>query len=194
MGTMSEPMRPNLVTDQQRDRALDYLQQAYAKGVIDPEMFEDRMAQALTAATRGELNTSLRGLARVVSDDSTVMAPAPVARAQVPDNVQNVGAGLVHLLGVPTGFVGPAIVKAATPKGSRLWWEASRAMAWHLTALLVFMVTVVGSLVVDWELPIILAPLAWLVTTAIFSARAFNGQDSTGVLGRAMLFRPKLER
>lgn len=184
---------PNQVTDLQRDRAVDYLQQAYAKGVLDEAQFEDRLAQALTARTRMELNSSLRGIARVAVP-GTSLAPAPTALPAVPQRVQNVGAGLVHLLGIPTSFVGPAIVKAASPQGSRVWWEAGRAMSWQLTSVLLMIATVTISLLLGYELPIFLGWLAWLGASAVFAVRAFNGDDSTGTIGRVLPFRPRERR
>ncbi|MCC2592780.1 DUF1707 and DUF4870 domain-containing protein [Tessaracoccus sp. OS52] len=188
---MSESMRPNLVTDAQRDRAVDYLQRAYANGALEAEEFDERLSQALTASTRSELNSSLRGIARIAETPSMAMAPAPVAMPPVPVGVQNVGSGLVHLAGLPTGFIGPAIVKAAATPGSRLWWEASRAMSWQISSLLGFIAVVIGSIVLDMAAPIFLAGLAWFVGTVVFSVRAFNGEDSTGRLGHLMLFGPK---
>lgn len=190
---MDQPVQPNLITDQQRERAVDYLQQAYAQGALDEVTFDERLAQALTARTRGELNMSLRGIARIAGT-STALAPAPVALPVVPDRVQNVAAGFVHLLGIPTGFIGPAIVKALAPQGSRLWWEAGRAMSWQITSLLLAVAVIASSLLLGLELPILLGWLAWLATSAVFAVRAFNGQDSSGALGRVLPFRPRIER
>lgn len=188
----NQPQRPNLVTDAQRDRAVDYLQQAYATGTLDPETFDDRLAQALTATSRGDLNASLRGIARVADVNAGVLAPAPIAMPPVPQGVQNVGAGLVHLAGLPTGFITPAITKAASVPGSRIWWEASRALSWQATSLLVFMAIFIGSMFLGVVEPIFFGGLAWFIGTVIFSIRAFNGDDSTGRLESLMLFRPKL--
>lgn len=184
---------PNLITDLQRDRAVDYLQEAYAKGALDEGGFEDRLAQALTARTRGELNASLRGIARVAPTGLDLEA-APTALPQVTDRVQNVGAGLVHLAGIPTSFVGPAIIKAISPQGSRLWWEAGRAMSWQITSVLLLLITTTVSLLLGLELPLILGWLAWFGASAVFAVRAFNGEDSTGALGRALPFRPRERR
>lgn len=188
---MNESMRPNLVTDLQRDRAVDYLQQAYASGALDADAFEDRLAQALTATTRGELNASLRGIARIADAPARVMAPAPVAMPPVPDGVQNVGSGLVHLAGLPTGFIGPAIVKAAATPGSRLWWEAGRALSWQITSLVAFVAVVMGAIALDTGALVLLGGLAWFLGTVLFSVRAFNGDDSMGRLGELMLFKPR---
>lgn len=188
----NQPPRPNLVTDAQRDRAVDYLQQAYATGTLDPETFDDRLAQALTATSRGDLNASLRGIVRVADSSGGALAPAPVAMPPVPQGVQNVGAGLVHLAGLPTGFIAPAITKAASVPGSRIWWEAGRALSWQATSLLAMVAVVLGSMVLNVGAPIFLGFLAWFLGTVIFSIRAFNGDDSTGAFGRLLLFRPKL--
>lgn len=187
-----DPSRPNLVTDEQRDRAVDYLQQAYARGTLDAEAFDDRLAQALTATNRSELNASLRGIARVADVNAGALAPAPMALPPVPQGVQNVGAGLVHLAGLPTGFIAPAITKAASVPGSRIWWEASRALSWQVTAMMAMVAVLIGSIIVGTGTPVFLAGLAWFLGTVFFSIRAFNGDDSTGGLERLMLFRPKL--
>lgn len=187
-----QPPRPNLVTDEQRDRAVDYLQQAYAKGTLDEETFDDRLAQALTATRRGDLNASLRGVARVADVNAGVLAPAPMAMPPVPQGVQNVGSGLVHLAGLPTGFIVPAITKAASVPGSRIWWEAGRALSWQATSMLAMVAIVIGSMILGVGSPVFIGGLIWFLGTVVFSIRAFNGDDSTGGLGRLLLFRPKL--
>ena len=182
--------RLNLISDVQRERAVSWLQQAYAKGVLDASAFEERVSEALTASTRGELNASLRGVARVASYE-TSLQPAPKARPQATEGAQDVGAGFVHLLGLPSGFIGPAIVKALSPNGSRIWWEAGRAMAWQFTSLIVFTAVFFGSVIFNWGSPLVLAWLGWFITTIVLSARAFNGQDSTGRMANVLLLRPR---
>lgn len=186
-----QSLRPNLVTDPQRDRAVDYLQQAYAAGALDEDAFDDRLAQALTASNRSELNASLRGIARIASASTGTLVPAPLAKPPVHQGVHNVGAGLVHLAGIPTGFIAPAITKAASVPGTRIWWEASRALSWQVTAMFAMMAAVLGAIVLGTGELVLLGGLAWFIGTLVFSIRAFNGDDSTGALGRLMLFRPE---
>lgn len=182
------------VSDQQRDRAVDYLQQAYAAGGMEEEFFEERLGQALTAETRGELNRSLRGVARVAAPALArrppVARPHSVENAQ--DRAQNVGAGLVHLSGLPTIFIGPAIVKAVATPGSRLWWEAGRAMSYQLTSMILGVSMIMLSLITGVGEGIVFsAYVLYVVLALVFSARAFNGQASTGRLAPFLPFRPE---
>ncbi len=190
----SFPVPGNHVTDVQRDRAVDYLQQAYATGVIDSESFEERVATALTASTRVELNSSLRGIARVL-DTSNQTALAPTARPAVVDGAQNVGAGFTHLSGyIFPFFLGPVIVKAVARPGSRLWLEAGRALSFQLTAISVAIVlaTLMGIFNFGGNL-FFFGVIGWLVTTTILAIRAFQGQNSTAGIERLMPFKPPRE-
>ncbi len=182
------------VTEVQRERAVEYLQQAFATGVIDSEGFEDRVATALTASSRMELNSSLRGIARVV-DSSQQTALAPMARSQAVDSAQNVGAGFTHLSGyIFPFFLGPVIVKAVARPGSRLWLEAGRALSFQLTAISVALVlaTVMGIFGFGSNL-FFFGVIGWLLTTTILAIRAFQGQNSTAGIERLMPFKPPRE-
>ena len=90
-------MTGSQVTELQRDRAVDYLQQSYSTGVIDAEGFEERVAVALTATTRAGLNSSLRGIARVTGAPGN-HSNAPMVRPQAVSGAENVGAGLNEFL------------------------------------------------------------------------------------------------
>ncbi len=187
-------MPTNHVTEVQRDRAVDYLQHAYASGVIDSENFEDRVATALTASTRVELNASLRGIARVI-DSSHQRAVAPMARPHAVEGVQNVGAGFTHLSGyIFPFFLGPVIVKALARPGSRLWLEAGRALSFQLTAISVALVlgTTMALLNVG-ETLFFFGVIGWLLTTTILAIRAFQGQNSTVGIEKLMPFKPPRE-
>lgn len=191
-GCMSSfPVSGSHVTDVQRDRAVDYLQNAFAAGIIDSESFEERVATALTAATRVELNSSLRGIARVV-DASHRSELAPVARPPIVDSAENVGAGFTHLSGyIFPFFLGPVIVKAVARPGSRVWLEAGRALSFQMTAISVALVlaTVMGLFNIGESL-FFLGIVGWLLTTTILAVRAFQGRNSTAGIERLMPFKP----
>lgn len=190
----SHPMPSSFVTEVQRERAVDYLQQAFAAGVIDSSGFEDRVAVALTASSRVELNSSLKGIARVM-DHSQPMSSAPLARSDVADRAQNLGAGFAHLSGyVFPFFLGPVVVKAVARPGSRLWLEAGRALSFQLTAITVAMV--VGTMMVFFNVGssfFILGCIGWLISTMLLAVRAFQGQNSTGSVERLLIFKPARE-
>ncbi|MFT3889938.1 MAG: DUF1707 and DUF4870 domain-containing protein [Arachnia sp.] len=177
---------PNLISDDQRERAINHLQAQYASGVIGEAELDRRLGVALDARDRVELNRSLQGLARI--------APAvlrPTAPGQ-PSPADNVGGGLVQLSGLFTSFVGPAIVKASSRPGSPIWWEAGRALSLQLSALVAAVtVMIVSELLGIGGGLMFLGWLAWLATTIWATMRAFNGRPGTGALEGLLPFRPK---
>ncbi|MDO5736257.1 MAG: DUF1707 and DUF4870 domain-containing protein [Propionibacteriaceae bacterium] len=192
--SFSDPLSVNQVTDLQRDRAVDYLQHAFATGVIDTDGFEERVATALTATSRMELNSSLRGIARV-ADASMALGAVPMARPQVVSGAENVGAGFTHLSGFFFPFfLGPIIVKAVARPGSRLWLEAGRALSFQLTALSAAVVLgiVLSILGIGGGL-FTVGVIGWLITTTLLAIRAFQGQNSTAGIERFMPFKPPRE-
>lgn len=192
--SLPDPMSGNQVTEMQRDRAVEYLQQAYASGVIDAESFEDRVATALTAVTRPELNSSLRGIARI-ADAPSQLSSAPMARPQVVSSAENVGAGFTHLSGfIFPFFLGPVIVKAVARPGSRLWLEAGRALSFQLTAITtaIVLATLMGLLGIGGTF-FGLGIVGWLLSTVLLAVRAFQGANSTAAIERFLPFKPPRE-
>lgn len=173
------------VTDQQRDRAVNHLQACYADRSIDEAELDRRLDLALNARDRVELNRSLVGLARIAPTVLTRPRPGQ------PTPAENMGAGLTHLSGLFTWFIGPVVVKAASQPGSRIWWEASRALSLQLTAgavaaaglLLAIIFGSGGLLALGW--------LAWFVGTIWASVRAFNGKAGTGKAQAFLLAKPE---
>lgn len=185
----ANPNPAQRVDDAQRDRAVDYLQQAYACGAIEEELFEARLGDALAATTRAELNASLRGIAREAAP--LLGRRAPTAQPPALKRAENVAAGFTHLAGLVTIFVGPAVVKATANPGSRLWWEAGRAMSYQLTSMLIGVPAIVTAIITGsggWV--VFGAYMFYLVLTLVFAARAFNGENSTGMIGRILPFKP----
>lgn len=180
---MSEYQQFPGVTDQQRDRAVDHLQACYADRSIDEAELDRRLDLALNARDRVELNRSLVGLARI--------APAVLTRPRPgqPAPAENLGAGLTQLSGLFTWFLGPVVVKAVATPGSRVWWEASRALSLQLTAAAVAAAAFLLGIVFGAEGFMFLAWLAWFGGTIWASVRAFNGQSGTGRLEPFLLAR-----
>lgn len=193
--SLPDPLSAHQITDLQRDRAVEYLQQAYASGIIDAESFEDRLATALTAITRPELNSSLRGIAHV-PDARQHLAPAPMVQPPVVTSAANVGAGFTHLSGfIFPFFLGPVIVKAVARPGSRLWLEAGRALSFQLTAITTAIVLgTVLSLLGIGETLFGLGVVGWILTTVLMSVRAFQGMNSVSGIERFLPFKPPREK
>ncbi|MDO5676648.1 MAG: DUF1707 domain-containing protein [Propionibacteriaceae bacterium] len=176
------------VTDQQRDRAVNHLSACYAERSIDEAELDRRLDLALNARDRIELNRSLQGLARIAPAVLTPPRPGQPAPAE------NVAAGLTQLSGLFTWFVAPAVVKAASKPGSRVWWEASRALSLQLTAGAVAVAAFVLALVLGWDALLFFGWLAWFGGTIWASVRAFNGKSGTGQVEPFLLARPERPR
>lgn len=179
--------QPFGISDEQRDRAVAHLSSLYANGTINEAELDRRLDQALGARDRVELNRSLQGLARIAPAVLTPRAPGQAAPAE------NVAAGMVHLSGLLTSFVVPAIVKAVATPGSRTWWEAARAMSLQLTAAVVGVIAMMVTVIFGGNL-MFFAWAAWLASTIWASVRAFNGKSGTGVAEPLLLGRPKPPR
>lgn len=199
MGMMlNDPAAQYLVTDAQRDLAIQQLSRSYGEGSIDEAELDRRLEMALRARNRSELNQSLAGLVRVRTG-GVALPPMP-ARLPRPGlepagtSSENVGAGLVHLSGFFGFFLVPAIVKAASVRGSRVWWEASRALGLQLSTLvygtLVFAAAVLLPFSGLWWTIFSAGCVAWFLLTIVGSARAFSGQRSFEGLERFMVVKP----
>ena len=183
------PQHPTThVTEAARDRAISHLQACYAQGQLNESDLDRRLDQALGARDRAELNRSLAGLARIAP--SALRAPAP----GVPAPADNVGAGLAQLSGLFTSFVGPAVVKAVATPGSRVWWEAARALSLQVTMMVAGFAALVIGLVLGFEGLVGLVWLVWFAATLAASVRAFNGQSGTGRFEKVLLARPQPPR
>lgn len=174
------------VTDEMRDRAVAHLTDLYARNLIGESELDSRLDKVLGARDRVELGRSLQGLARMAPAMLTPRAPGQATPAE------NVGAGLVNLSGLVTSFVGPAIVRTASKPGSRMWWEAGRALSLQVTFLALGLVLAVLSFVLGLNGLMFIAWAAWAGSTIWSSVRAFNGKPSTGAVEPFLLARPKL--
>lgn len=174
------------VTNEQRQRVLDYLGDALADGRINMSEFEKRSDDVIAAKTRRELNQTLSGLATVPLT-SSAMRPArsPIAKDEAsPGN--SVAAGLIGLSPfMAAGPVGPLITVAVTERGSWIRKQAANmanAQIYMLVILIVLGILHVGG-------PII--PLAWLgyaALTLIQAIKGFQGQSWRNPITRIVPF------
>lgn len=180
---MTQPMYP--VDDMQRDRAVAHLQAQYAQGVIDEAELDRRLDLALEARDRAQLNSSLQGLARIAPQVLTRPTPS------TPSPAENVGAGLVHLSAFVTWCIGPAIAKAVAAPGSRMWWEAGRALSLQLVLGALGAASVLAAITLGTGRLVAIAWMIWVIGTIVAAVRAFNGQTSTGRLGERLPLAPQ---
>lgn len=183
--TFEHPSLRLPVTDEQRDRAEHWLQEAYADGRITSEEFDHRIGQVLGAATRKELNEAFYGLVQVPAS-SQALGVHPAYRPLVPPATkQQAGrgvAGVAHFSALLTSIFGPLMVFALSPQGSYPRKEAAKAFNFQLVAL----VSWIGLMVVGgitglgiFDFLIGLAFLGWVVLTVVSGAKALQGDDWT---------------
>ncbi len=184
------PQYPNNhLSEAARDRAVAHLQACYATGQLNEADLDRRLDQALRARDRAELNRALVGLARIAP--APLRAPAP----GLPSPADNVGAGMAHLSGLFTSFVGPAVIKAVATPGSRVWWEAARALSLQVTMI----VAGFAAMVVGLVLGLSRASWGWCgwCGSPLRSPRASEpstGSQGTGRFERVLLARPQAPR
>ncbi|WBQ03741.1 DUF1707 and DUF4870 domain-containing protein [Kribbella sp. CA-293567] len=167
-----------LVTPAQRDRAVEIIQEMYADGRLDRLEFDTRLELALKARTRAELNGTFDGL---VARPVPTFAPAAFTRPLPARQSQGRGMGLVtHWLGVPTFFVGPALVAAGAGKQNPVVRKhAIEALNFQLSAFGLFGLLGVMAAVTDGFTGFLfpLVGLVWFVLTGIGGLAALVGSE-----------------
>jgi uncharacterized Tic20 family protein len=172
------------VTNEQRERAEHWLQQAYAEGRMSEEEFDRRIGQVLSSETRKELNQAFYGLVQVpVSSQALGVHPAyqPMIRPETKAQAGRGAAALAHFSPfLFMGFVAPGLVFALSAQGSYARREAAKAFNFQLVSLLALIAAgiingITGGDVFDWIFPLMF--LGWLVLTIVSGAKALQGED-----------------
>ncbi|MCW2810841.1 MAG: hypothetical protein JWP61_1299, partial [Friedmanniella sp.] len=105
------------VTPEQRDRAENWLQEAYADGRVDPQEFDYRMGQVLGAVTRKDLNQAFYGLVPVTTGSQALgVHPAyqPLVRPELRQQAGRGVAAAAHFSVFFVWLLGPSLVYAAS--------------------------------------------------------------------------------
>ncbi|MGA4507198.1 DUF1707 and DUF4870 domain-containing protein [Propionibacteriaceae bacterium G1746] len=169
-----------LVTDAQRDRAVSYLQEAYADGRLTEPDFDMRVGQALKARTRRELNAAFAGLVQVTPTQQVFAAhPAylPVVSQNSDSGSGRAAAGLAHLSTIPMPLLGPGIFYAVTAKGSYARSQAAKAFNFQLFALVIAAgLGLLSNLVGVFDALGGIWMFAWFVLTIVGAVKAFSGE------------------
>ncbi|SNV37162.1 Domain of uncharacterised function (DUF1707) [Cutibacterium granulosum] len=165
------------VTNEQRDRVIDYLGVALADGRLDHGEWEQRVEQAMRAKTRRELNATLRGLATVP------LVSSAVSTRPLPTHGSSVGAGIVGLSALFTGPFGPLVGVAISERGSWSRRQIAKQANFQIDmfGLVVITMIVIGVGNMDlngavgdamWAWGIV-----WVLGTLIRAIKAFEGTD-----------------
>ena len=173
------------VTNEQRDRAAEHLQTAYAEGRITEDEFERRIGQVLGAQNRKELNDAFYGLVEV---PRPAMSSAPASYGSynhypVPRQEGSPGGALAHFSALFTGMIiGPGIGYAISKPGSQTRKEAAKAFNFQLISLIGLIVGGTLSAITDWGIInflVGLGSIAWFILTVVGGVKAAQGADWT---------------
>ncbi len=177
------PEHPSLVlavTQQEREAAIDRLQNAYEEGAITASDLDLRAGMAAMARSRRDLNTAFLGLMDVSIDARRYSAVAA-------------GRGLAvaaHLSGWVLFLVGPLACYAAAQPGSYARREAAKAVnlaVLTLCGLAVALVVVLVNEAVGTPLAALIGGCWWL-TSLVAAVQASKGNNWEHPLKRWLPF------
>lgn len=165
-GTQPSELR---VSDTERDRVVELLQNAFSEGRLDDDELNERMDAAFASKTRGELAVVLRGLPVTSSPGAPTPPPAYAAPQAKPTSLERSWAMAAHWSGLFTMFIGPLVIAAAKGGDSRYIHQ----QAWEATN---FQLTFLGANIaigfvaaVTFGLGALAFPLLWLTWFALLA-------------------------
>jgi uncharacterized Tic20 family protein len=171
------------VTDQQRERAEHWLQEAYADGRISETEFDRRIGQVLSSENRKELNEAFFGLVEV-PNASRALGVHPAYQPLIrPETRQQAGRGVAGLAHFSTFFLpllGPGLVFALSREGSYPRKEAAKAFNFQLISMVAWILSITLAGVTNLGVFDVLTGLItvlWFVLTIIGGAKALQGED-----------------
>jgi len=172
---MSNPGFPSplmRVSEVDRQRAEQWLKEAYVAGRLGEGELDERLGRAMTAQTRADLTSACQGLAPM---PTSAYLPRPVTTA----NQGTALAAFAHFSIFFLWIFGPLVSYAVAAPGSLARREAAKAFNWQFFS---FIALVGGSIAngvlgggLDWALGV--AGLVWFVLTVVGGIRAAQGED-----------------
>lgn len=184
MSAMSEhPSLKMHVTSDQRDRAEDFLKEAYADGRISESEFDTRIGQVLGADNRKELNEAFYGLVHVPAPSQAVgVHPAyqPFIRPETRDRAGNGVGAFAHFASLPFWVFGPGLVYALSSPGTPARREAAKAFNFTLVSWLGMFASVVLAGITDLGLFNMITGIlfvGWVVLSIVGGAKAAHGEN-----------------
>lgn len=181
-----------LVSDEQRDRAVDWLQRAYADGRLTEVDLDQRLDQVFAARTRKDLNLAFYGLVQPSPSQALGLHPAyaPLVSKQAQDAAGRGVAAFSYFSALFTWVFGPLIGYVVAPQGSQAKQHA--AQAFDFTLLSTGGMFAGGILAAIWDpLGIVagMVALAWFILTIVGGAKAASGEPWENPLLKLSPFR-----
>ncbi len=159
------------LTDEQRDRSVDYLQHAYAQGRLAKYEFDERLHLVLVATNRAELNQAFVGLANI---PVVPVARKPLLDTSAQGRTGRTMAAVAHWSALATWVLGPAVVYAVSPARSFARKEAAKAVNLQLLFLLLSVAAMLAPEFLEGYLMFVVA-LGWLGSTVVGGLKAHRG-------------------
>ncbi len=192
------PSLQTSVTPEQRERAVSWLQQAYAEDRIGEGELDWRLGQVLEATSRKELNQAFYGVVAVpLASQAMGLHPAyqPLVRPEVRQQVGRGAAGFAHLSVFVLWLLGPLLVFALSAPGSYARREAAKAFNFQLLSFLLLAGGAIVTSLFDGSGSILgLMGVAWFVLTIVGGAKALQGEDWRNPATRALRLRVLSEK
>jgi uncharacterized Tic20 family protein len=199
----TQPSHPTLqmnVTPEQRERAVSWLQQAYAEDRIGESELDWRLGQVLEATSRRDLNQAFYGIVSVpLASQAMGLHPAyqPLVRPEVRQQAGRGAAGFAHLSVFFLWLLGPLVVFGLSAPGSYARREAAKAFNFQLLSFLLL----VSGAIINAVLPgdgfgsiLGLMGVAWFVLTIVGGAKALQGENWRNPATRALKLHVLSER
>lgn len=182
-GTFEHPSLKMPVTDEQRERAEKWLQQAYAEDRISEDEFDRRIGQVIAAGTRRDLNAAFFGLVHVPAPSQALgVHPAYRPMPHRTESANRGTAAIAHFSGLFTSFLGPGVMYALAGKDSYGRKEAAKAFNFQVISIVTLIIAGIASSLLPNAIDNILFPLisiGWLLFTIVGGAKAAQGEDWT---------------
>lgn len=198
--TYEHPSLKMNVTAEQRERAADYLQQAYAEDQIGEAEFDYRIGRALSATTRRELNDAFYGLVQVpLTSQALGVHPGyqPLVAPQVRQQAGRGVAAFAHFSVFLFWILGPVLVFALSRPGSYARREAAKAFNFQLGSAIAFAAVGITGAITNLDVfgaIFALMGLAWFVLTIVGGAKALQGEDWTNPVKHVIKLEPLKEK
>jgi len=171
------------VTPEQRERAVSWLQQAYAEDRIGESELDWRLGQVLGATSRRDLNQAFYGIVAVpFASHAMGLHPAyqPLVRPELRQQAGRGAAGFAHLSVFFLWLLGPLLVFGLSAPGSYARREAAKAFNFQLLSFFLLIAGVVVQAVFSrggFDPVLGVMGLGWFVLTIVGGAKALQGED-----------------
>lgn len=182
--TFEHPSLQSLVTPVQRERAENWLKEAYANGRISGTEFDHRIGQVITADNRRDLNAAFYGLVQVSAPSQALgVHPAyqPLYNPMKDERTGRAAAAFAHFsVFFFLWLLGPGLVYALSQPGGYARREAAKAFNFQAISTVVLILAGVFTGVVDNGATQLVMPflaVAWFVLTIIGGAKAAQGEN-----------------